>query len=408
MQNMHSVVIDTHVRVGSRFEHADNNGISHVLEHMLYRGVNRYPSAHEQALAFERLGGTLVAATYVDHGTLSIAVPAESVEETLALFAEVFQAPLLDALELEKGIIREEILEGLDDAGRRVNADDLARELAFGDHPLGMPITGTLEGIEHFERSELRRHHRRHYTACNTTVSVTGAVDPHHVLRAVEKRFGALPAGRIPRAVTPAPQSTPRFGYVRHRSSQTALRMAFRAPGDHDPAEPAVDMLLRIVDDGMSTRLYHRICDARGLCYEVSAGYEAYTDAGVFDFAAETAHERADAVLAELIALVSELAEHGPTEDELDKARARCAWQHQDLLDSPEDVAAFHGLSGISGIRRTPRGRLAELEGVTAEQVRAAAEHVFQKAGLTVVAVGLLGARAQSSLLRRVDRFGQR
>ncbi|HMR80752.1 MAG TPA: insulinase family protein, partial [Polyangiaceae bacterium] len=94
MVQIHSVVIEAHLRAGPRYETADECGLSHFLEHMLYRGTARHPSAHQQALAFESRGGTLGAATYVDHGTLGIAIPPECFEPVLELFGEVFGAPI--------------------------------------------------------------------------------------------------------------------------------------------------------------------------------------------------------------------------------------------------------------------------------------------------------------------------
>jgi predicted Zn-dependent peptidase len=400
MLGVHRIIVDAHVRVGSRFEHREHNGISHFLEHMLYRGTPRHPSAHEQALAFERLGGTLVAATYVDHGSLAIGVPPENFVAVLDLFAEVFQEPLIDAIDIERGIVHEEILEDLDDAGHQVDADNLVRELSFGDHALGFPITGTLEQLERFDRAALIAHHRAFYTASGTVVTIAGPIAAEEALAAVQSRFGQLPLGTAPSSESPVRQNQPRFRYVRHSSSQTALRLAFRAPGEHDPREPSIEMLLRVMDDGMSTRLYHHICDARGLCYDVGAGYEAYADSGLFELAAETAHERAEAVASELAKIVHELAEHGPTADELDKAKARYRWQLDAMLDHPDEMCEFYALGELTGVARTPRERLTQLSSVTAANVRDAAQDIFRPEQMSLVAVGLLSRRSRAALER--------
>src|SRR6201999_1165482 len=123
------------------------------------------PSAHAQALAFERLGATLSAATYADHGVLSAAVPPANVEPVLELLAEVCRAPIFDASDVERGIVGEEILESLDAHGRRTAPDDLLREVVFPRHPLGFPITGSLKTLASFDRKALERCHLRHYTS---------------------------------------------------------------------------------------------------------------------------------------------------------------------------------------------------------------------------------------------------
>src|SRR6185369_12095830 len=116
---------------------------------------------------------------------------------------------------------------------------------------------------------------------------------------------------------------------IENMSSQTELRVCFRAiPENSAPRDrAAIDMLMRIVDDGMSTRLYHRICDAQGLCYDVSAGFDGYEDDGVVDFVAGVQHARTSVVARELIALLVDLGKTGPTHEELEKARRRNAWE---------------------------------------------------------------------------------
>ena len=139
MPHVRRSVIDIHTRIGSRFESAADNGISHFLEHMLHRGTERYPSAHALAFAFETLGGALSAMTYVDHGALSLGAPPENLSELVRILAEVLLQPIFSGLDVEKGIVREEILESLDEDGRSVDADTLLRALAFPNHPLGFP-----------------------------------------------------------------------------------------------------------------------------------------------------------------------------------------------------------------------------------------------------------------------------
>src|SRR5262249_37546584 len=149
-----------------------------------------------------------------------------------------------------------------------------------------------------------------------------------------------------------------------NQSSQTDLRIAFRAPSEKDPREPASEVLLRVLDDGMSTRLYETICDKKGLCYDVSGMFETYEDDGVLDVAAGVQHERSTVVAKEILALLRALCEDGPTEAELEKARDRHLWSVESMQDDPEALAAFHGLARLAGIARTPEGRHAELAAV--------------------------------------------
>jgi predicted Zn-dependent peptidase len=403
LEHAHTAAIAVHVRVGSRFERPHENGISHFLEHMLHRGTPRHPSAHEQALAFERLGGTLSASTTVDHGILGVSVPPENAEPALELLAEVCRSPVLDAIEVERGIVREEILEGLDARGRRVSPDDLLREASFPEHALGRPIAGTLATLERFDERALRRHHLAHYTA-ELVVTVAGRFDRRAVVRTVERTF-RLPKRRAPRVTPPRRLAGPRLSFVHESSSQTSLRLGFRAPGEHDRDEPAVELLLRVLDDGTSTRLYHRLCDEGGLCYDVSALFEAYEDVGLFDFAAECSHERAVVVLSEILSVVRDLRETAPRREELDKARERHRFQLAALQDSAAELAAFYGIGELTGFFRSPEQRVARLEGISAEAVRAVAQRVFQPRALAAVVVGDVSAAQRRRLGRAFERL---
>jgi predicted Zn-dependent peptidase len=404
---VHRAVASLYLRVGSRFETAEHNGLSHFLEHMVFRGTKTLDSAHAQALAFERLGGTLYAATHVDHGVMTISVPPKNLAPVLDVLGEVTIAPRFGEIEVERGIVREEILEDKDDDGREIDGDNLSRALMYAKHPLGFTITGGVENLDRFDEPLLRRHHARHYTTANAVLCLAGNLgDLDECVRVAERAFGGMPRGeRVPIEAAPGLQKRPRFRYVDNTSSQTDLRIAFRAVGERDPREPAVEMLLRVLDDGMSTRLYERLCDKKGLCYDVSGMFECYEDDGVFDFAAEAQHERAGLVVREILDLCRELAESGPTAAELDKARDRHLWSTEAMLDDAEALAGFYGLAALAGIARTPDARHAELTAVTSSDVRAAAELVFRKEGLSAVAVGLLEGPEQTKIERAIRGF---
>ena len=407
MPAVHRAVASLYLRVGSRFESPANNGLSHFLEHMIFRGTATLPTAHDQALAFERLGATLYAATHVDHGLMTVSVPPVNLSRVLDLLGEVTLAPRFTEIEVERGIVREEILEDLDDEGRDIDADNLSRALMYDEHPLGYTITGGIAALDRFDEAMLRAHHARHYTAENAVLCVAGRIgDPDACLRGIERAFGAMPRGSRA-AITPVPggQRKARFSFVENTSSQTDLRVAFRAVSERSPREPAVEMLMRVLDDGMSTRLYERICDRLGLCYDVSGMYEAYEDDGVLDVAAGAQHERALLVAREILALTREIAAHGPREDELEKARDRHLWSVEAMLDDAEGVAAFYGLAALADIARTPMSRHDELAAVTPADVRAAAEALFRADRLSVVAVGLLSESDERKLEKLVKSF---
>jgi predicted Zn-dependent peptidase len=398
MPHMHRAVLEAQIRIGSRFEAPEENGISHFLEHMLYRGTPRFPSAHDQALAFETLGGTLQAATAKDFGSMQIAMPPERFLDVLPLVSEVYQEPILSGIEIERGIVQEEILETLDEDGNLIDADELLGSVAFPGHPLGLPITGLPEQVRSFDPALLRRHHDSFYVGHATAIVAAGPFEPNLVLKELEKLFGNLKAGQRPAVHAPRNQSSPVFKFVAHGASQTSLRIGFRAPSFLDPREPATQLLVRVLDDGLSTRLYEHICDRRGLCYDVAAIYEAYEDVGLLDLSADSANERAAEVLAELFNVVNRLRDEGPTQAELDKAKRRHSWQLGMILDDPEEVASHYAMSELAGTLQDPAARRDQLAAVTRDQVITAARELFAPGGLNVVAVGAQSKRNRDKL----------
>lgn len=388
---LHRAHVALYVRVGSRFEEAKNNGLSHFLEHMLYRGTERLRSAHAVNHSFERLGGYLYAATQTDFSVFSLTLPPESLEPAVSLFGEVLTGPAFLDIDVEKAIVCEEILEDLDDEGRQVDADNLSRALIYPDHPLGFTITGDAERVRSFDEAHLQAHHARHYTGASSVLVFSGALEPTLALRLAEGHFRGLPKGERIRATPPVhSQKKPRLSILENVSSQTELRVCLRGVPEGARERPALDMLMRVIDDGMSTRLYHRLCDDKGLCYDVTAGYDGYEDDGVVDFAAGVQHQRAARVTRELLATLGELAQEGPTDDELVKARQRHAWDTSALLDSPEELAGYfaHGL--LFNRFETPAEKLASLARVSRAEVRDVARLLADPARLNVVAVGLL------------------
>ena len=388
---LHRAHVALYVRVGSRFETPRTNGLSHFLEHMLYRGTPTLQTAHEVNHAFESLGGYLYAATQTDFGVFSVTAPSESVAETSKLFGEVLARPSFNDIEIEKGIVCEEILEDLDDEGRQVDADNLSRQLIYPTHPLGYTITGDEKSVRSFELPMLRAHHTRHYNAANSVLAFSGAVDADACIALAEEHFAQLAKGELVAADAPVHnQKKARLDIVENVSSQTELRVCFRAVPERSEHRHAMDMLMRILDDGMSTRLYHRICDSKGLCYDVGASFDGYEDDGVLDFMAGVQHARTSVVTREIIDLLCDLAKNGPTEQEVEKAKKRNAWEMRAVNDSPEELAGFYAGGLLFDRFETPEARLAGNAAVTTKRLREMAELLAQPDRLNVLAVGLL------------------
>jgi predicted Zn-dependent peptidase len=399
-----------YAKVGSRYEDVRprmaDNGLSHFLEHMLFRGTERLPDAYQLNRAIESIGGTLYAETGRDYSLYQISLHPDSLLEGIALFGEIFCTPTFSDLATERRIILEELLEDLDEDGRWVNIDDIARHAVWPDHPLGWRITGPMQNIERFTRRDIRRHFGHFYGARNMVLAISGAVRHGNVERAVRKAMRDLPAGRE-LAVTPPPetQTEARFVYVAHEGSQTSAQILFRAMPELTPEFPALLMLSRIVDDGMSTRLHRHLCDDLGLAYYVSGSLEMFVDTALFELDGSAHHANIPRLVEEALGIVARLREEPPTRDELDKAKRRYRWDLERSFDDADSMAGWWGGTQLFYPPMTLEQKLERVAAVTPESVRAVAEKIFRPERLTVACVGHLSKKLEAQVARVVARF---
>ncbi len=387
--HLHQAVIAVNVHAGARHETRATNGITHFLEHMLFRGTARHPTAAAFSERIESLGGTLTAATHGDFTLFELTVPPDVLAEAAVELGEAFVTPRFADIALEKGIVREEILEDLDEDGRDINADNLLHAEVFRGHPLAWPLTGSLSNVERFVERHLRAHLAKHYVARNMAVVVVGPRSHAVMRRAVERAFANVAAG----AVVKAPpfevmQTAMRVKTAVDPGSQTAVRLGFPTPGQRGRDARVMEMLVRVLDDGMSTPLYRRVCDEKGIAYEVGANVELFDDVGMFDVASSVAHRSLPALLGEVLAILEALCDEGPSRAEIDKLRRRSAFDLDTLEDSAHALADFYGPSELFNLRETPDDRRRRVLSVTAADIRRVARAVFDPSRASLVLVG--------------------
>lgn len=394
------------VKVGPRYEQPETNGISHFLEHMLFRGTPRYETAYDLSLAAEGLGGTVEAATYADFTHYQLNVPAEHALPALDLLAELLRAPRFGELALEKKIVREEILADRDVDGREVDAENLSRLLLFRDHALGFKITGEPENVERFGLPELKAHLSAHYGASNMAVVATGAVAPAEIFEHTQKIFAGFARGRLTLIdAPPPPRHREHLQFVKNEASQSDVRVCFRAFGPDDPHYMALKLLMRVLDDGMSTRLHRRLTDDSGLAYDAFGSLDPYEEVSVIEVGASVEHDKVPDVLTAILDMMREFTEHEVSEPELTKARARYNWNLRNIIDSPEDLALYAGTQAIFG-RPIDLGELfAEVSRVGAQEILEAARTVIRPENLHIVCVGKIKKHVQKAAERVVLGF---
>ncbi len=406
LPHLHSGSIAVYLRTGSRFESAADNGLTHFLEHMVFRGTEHHPSAHALNLAVEKLGGTLFAATAPDSTMFEMTLPQESLVRGIELLAEIVTEPLFREIEVERRVIIEEIREDLDEQDNPIDIDFLARAKLWPDNPLGQAVTGPLTNAMRFTSDDVLRHFETHYTAANTVVCLSGAFDPQQLGPAAEHAFSRLPHGVAPLPIpSPSLGRGPTVSYAHRPGSQTNVQLSFHAPGSEDADWIAAAILLRVLDDGMSTRLHRRIFDELGLAYNVGADLEGYHDVGALALQATATHENIVTITEQLLDLVRELRDEPITDDERAKAVHRASWALETFLDDPHAMSGWFGEQTLYHPPVSLEERSRQIAGLAKTDLERVAQRIFTRENLHLTAVGVVSDADRDALERLVRRF---
>lgn len=397
LPSVRHVALAVAVRVGSRHEPAALGGISHFLEHMLFRGTKEHPTSFAQNFAFESLGGTLDAATSAETTIFSATVPRDAAPSALELIAEMFREPVMAQLELERNVVREELLDALDEDDQLVDPDELTAQALFGTHPLGHAIGGSVASLGAITEADLRAWHRTHYVGANLVIALAGAVEAD-TREAARRSFGHVAAGtRSAPSPFTATEASTRTRLVHTTGSQVDLRTSFLVPGVRDPRWAAITMLTRILDDGMSARVFRTMIEDRGLAYEAFGDLDPYSDVSSFSLGAACRPESAPEATRALLALARGAGEN-ITDAEMARVRTRVLFEIDLARESAEanvDLILGHELDGQTASLDELAARAAR---VTRSDLEEAARTMFRREALTVVAVGPLEAKQRKSI----------
>ncbi len=185
--HLHSLMCAIYVRVGSRHEDDQSNGVSHLLEHLFFRGSHRYPDSVRMNAAVESVGGNLNGVTMRDSSYFYTPAHQDCLEVPLSVLGEMLTRPRLGHLETEKRIILEEMLDEVDERGRDIDVDNLSKRVLYEGHPLSMKIAGTTDSVKKLSLKTVKRHFERAYVGGNIVVAVSGPVSRKRVVKATKE-----------------------------------------------------------------------------------------------------------------------------------------------------------------------------------------------------------------------------
>lgn len=333
MDHVATVSVGAWVGVGARYESAADNGLSHLLEHMVFKGTENR-DARSIAEAVEDVGGFLNAYTGRETTAFYAKTLTDHFDLALTVIADLLQAPLFDVDELvrEKDVVLQEIGQAQDTPDDIIF--DRLQEVAYPRQALGRPVLGTADNVSGFSRQDLQRHLKAGYTAGRLVIAASGAVTHEQVVAAVERLFAGIPAGV---AVT-APKATYQGGDYREVRALEQVHLTLSLPGVpiFDPDHYAAVLFSSMLGGGMSSRLFQEVREKLGLVYSIYAFHAGYRDAGLFTIYAGTGADDVTRLMPVISAQLRALTD-APAQAELDRARAQ---MKAGLLMSLESTSA--------------------------------------------------------------------
>ena len=390
MPGVRSVALGAWVRAASLHESADKMGISHMLEHMVFKGTARR-SAKELALALETLGGSLDAYTAREHTAYQAKVLDEHLPQAADVLADLIFRPTLRAsdLALERKVVLEEI-STVDDT-----PDDLVFELhnsqLWGTHPYGYSILGTRETVAALDQADLRALHSRAYHPEQIVVAAAGNVEHDTLLETLETAGWAdVPRGGLPTLRSPAPiVQAPGAVHFERDTAQTHIVIGSTVFAHSDPRRYAMSMIGMLFGGGMSSRLFQRIREELGLAYSVYSFQSFHEDSGVHGVYVGTTPESARAAVDAINSEMEMLAAQGLSEEDLTAGKSQLKGQITLSLESPSSrMYRAAGVELYGEPYRTLDEVLALVDAIDAETVAGLCKTYFNPSAQTLVSLG--------------------
>ncbi|GHA30563.1 peptidase M16 [Devosia pacifica] len=385
MPHLESASLGVWVRAGSRCERKSEHGMSHLLEHMAFKGTTTR-SAIEIAETIENVGGDLNAATSIEHTGYFARVLKEDVVLAADILADILQNSKFEEAELEreKRVIEQEIGAARDNPDDHVF--DLFQSAAFPDQPIGRTILGTVDSVGEFGPDMIRKYMRRNYVGDHMTIAAAGNVDHDDLVRVAESRFADLaPNG------APAPQRAEyRGGEERLVSDheQAHIVLGFEGRAYNSDGFYAVQILASVLGGGMSSRLFQEIRERRGLCYAVYAFHWAFADSGIFGVAAATGQDEVNELMPVLIDELRRAAE-SITDEEVMRVRNQIRAGLLMSLESPSARAGQLARQQILWGRPIALQETVDrISRITADRVKEIAQAIFTTGTVSLAGIG--------------------
>ncbi len=385
-----SVMMGVFVGVGTNYETKSQNGISHFLEHMCFKGTSNRPTPLDITTALESLGASYNAFTTRDMTGYWAKVATPHFEKAFDIVADMYTDPVFPEKELEqeKGVIIEE-MNMYKDLPRAKVHDELVR-LMYGDQPAGWHVLGTKQAVKKTTKDDFVKYRDKFYTAPNTLIVIAGAVSAPKVKKLVWQHFADMEANKTPRAPSiKESQTKPRLSVITKKLDQTHFRIGIKAFPFASKNVPALVLLSDIVGGGMSSRLFQRIRGQMGAAYYVGSSPNLYESHGMLDIGAGVTNSRLIESIGVMMEELTDLQQNGPTAAELIRSKQYTIGSLLLSLETSDDLGTFFAQEMLRcGKPTTPRQIIRDLKVVNSNDIKRLARMLFVNKRLNCAIIG--------------------
>ncbi|MDP2905614.1 MAG: pitrilysin family protein [Candidatus Omnitrophota bacterium] len=402
MSGMRSIALGIWIKVGGRYESQQNKGISHFIEHLLFKGTKKY-SCRQIKEAVEGVGGALNGFTSEELTCYLIKAPARYLDLALDILSDMVIAPLFapDQIQKERGVILEEIKMYKDLPQSHVH--ELLDELLWPSQPLGLSIAGSPESVASIDRDGLLSFKQNHYTAPNIIVSAAGLLDADKLIPRIEKKFSGLAKRETNRfsAARDCPDK-PQLKIMDKPTEQTHLALGFHSLNRGHTLKHAVALLHIILGANMSSRLFNEVREIRGLAYEIGTNARYFADTGAFIVHAGIDNHKVEQAVEVILSELGSIKDKLVTEGEFKRAKEFYLGQLMLALEDTMDNMFWIGES-IAALDKTYslEDIVKEVRRLDRQDVRDVAARIFQENNLRMALIGPL-ATQRDALYQRL------
>lgn len=379
------------IMAGSRYENEEIAGVSHLLEHMMFRGSKKYPSFSKLASAFEWLGGTWNAGTGHEHTEYYYSGSLQFAEEAIDLFTEFFLHPKFEDFKIEKKIIFREIEGELNEYGVSTDLDHQMQKLMWPNSCLASPIMGSKKTVGAMTLTEMKKHWKKLYVPSRTVVCAVGGSETSGILDRLADSFSQFSVTRPTRTKKfNEPQAIvgPKCAVVPNNDNEYQLQLSFRCSGEWSKHALMCEITTRILADGFCSRLGKRIREELGMVYDIDAELTMFKDTGSIDIYSSVDPKHIEKFLTEVGKIIVSIRDKGPTKDELERAKRRAMVDLGLLPDDPDMIGFKLSWALLSGKKPSLSKSIERIQTVTKEDVQKTCQKFFKPKRMACVLLG--------------------